>query len=235
VTARGVVSAEQASDVSAGVSLSSPKAVSKEKRYPILVSLSESARPARIVLNAGASVSLGRDPSSDMWLGAPHVSRQHCTVEVTKSGVVRITDCSTNGTAYDGGMLRRDQKIESSDTPLVLDFGGNVTVALCFSEKDEALFSSAGGSSAAFRAAQAGDSAAAASRPARSRSRRTTAWLQTPAELLALGDGHAKGGGIRQLYARLSWPGRLVLGVAALGLTGVFGLIVAVLVLGFRG
>jgi pSer/pThr/pTyr-binding forkhead associated (FHA) protein len=234
VTARGVVSSEQASDVSAGVSLSSPKAVSKEKRYPILVSLSESARPAKIVLNAGAVISLGRDPSSDMWLGAPHVSRRHCAVEVTKNGVVRITDCSTNGTAYDGGMLRRDQTFESSDKPIVLDFGGNVTVALCFSEKDEQAFTNAGGSSATFRLPQGAEAASFGKRAANTRSRRTTAWLQTPAELLALGEDTGKRGGLRQLYARLSWQGRLVLGLAAVGLIGVFALVVAILVLGFQ-
>ena len=232
IFAQGVASAEQAADVIAGVKLSSPRAISKEKRYPILLSLSESARPARMVLNAGSSLSLGRDPSSDMWLGAPHVSRRHCTVDVSKTGLVRITDCSTNGTAYDGGMLRRDETTESADKPLVLDFGGNVTVALCFSEKDEQAFTAAGGANSAFRLPQPkeGGERAQIGRP---RSRRTTAWLQNPAEILAQAEA-GKHRGIRHLYARLSWQGRLVLGVAAVGVLGVLALVVGVLVMGFQ-
>lgn len=235
VRARGVVSAEQSADVAAGVSLTSPKAHSREKRYPVLVSLSESARPARLVLNAGALVSLGRDPASDMWLGAPHVSRRHCTVEVGKSGVVRVTDCSTNGTSWDGGILRRNENTESSDQPLVLDFGANVTVALCFSEKDEQVFTAAGGSGSAFRPGASNDSASKAIRSHKPRSRRTTAWLQSPADILAQAEGRKPRGGLWQLYARLSWQGRVVLGLAALGLVAVFALLAAVLALGFKG
>lgn len=234
VFAQGVISAEQAADVLAGVKLSSPRAISKELKYPLLLSLSESARPARMMLKAGADVSVGRDPSSDMWLGAPHVSRKHCQIHISKAGLVRITDCSTNGTGYDGGILRRDQYAESSDKPLVLDFSGGITVALCFSEKDEQIFSAAQGAASAFRIAAAGDAVARSAGKGRPRARRTTAWLQVPPEILGQ-SGHAPAGkaGVRQLFARLSWQGRIVLAVAALGIIGGLALVVSVLVMGF--
>jgi pSer/pThr/pTyr-binding forkhead associated (FHA) protein len=233
VVAQGVVSAEQAADVIAGVKLSSPKALSKERKYPLLLSLSESARPARMVLKSGSDISIGRDPSSDMWLGAPHVSRKHCQVHVSKTGLVRVTDCSTNGTGYDGGMLRRDQYADSSDKPLVLDFGGGLTVALCFSEKDEQAFNAAQGAATAFKVA-ALDGGARGAGKGRPRARRTTAWLQVPPEILGQAAGAPQGrGGVRQLFARLSWQGRIVLAVAALGITGCLALVVSVLVMGF--
>lgn len=235
VFAQGVMSVDQAADVLAGVKLSSARALSSEKKYPILVSLSESARPARLVLKSGMSISLGRDPASDMWLGAPHVSRKHCKVEVTKTGLVRVTDCSTNGTAYDGGVLRRDESTESSDKPLALDFGGGITVALCFSEKDEQVFGAAGGSPVAFRLPSGADGPTGLMVKKTPRSRRTTAWLQVPPELLGLPAQQPQGrGGVRQLFSRLSWQGRIVLAIAAIGVTSCLALVVGVLVMGFR-
>ncbi len=237
VFAHGVVSADQVRDVISGVRLSSPKAASRERRFPILVSLSESARPARMVLSPGTSVSLGRDPGSDMWLGAPHVSRKHCAVSVSKAGSVKITDCSTNGTAYDGGMLRRDESAESSEKPLVLDFGGGVTVALCFSEADEQAFVAAGGSTMAFKAPVAADASRRQGGRTQPRARRTTAWLQAPVDRgISAEEGvNASRGGIRQLFSRLSTLGRVVLALAALGVFGLLAFVVSVLVMGFQG
>ncbi len=234
VVAQGVTTPEQTTDVLAGVKPNSSRAISKEKKYPVLVSLSESARPARLVLKAGSSVSLGRDPASDMWLGAPHVSRKHCTVSVTKTGVVSVSDCSTNGTGCNGSVLRRGESAESTDKPIVLDFGGALTVALCFSEKDERVFSAAGGAAAAFKDASVADVKAEPKGRAKPRSRRTTAWLQVPPEILGEAGAAQQGaGGIRQLFSRLSWRGRIVLAAAALGVTGCLVLVVSVLVMGF--
>lgn len=122
-----------------------------EQRYPALVSLSESARPARIVIPAGGVVNIGRDPGGEMWLGAPHVSRQHCAVSRSKTGAVSITDRSTNGTSYDLGVLQNGDTIDVKDQPQVLDFGGGITVAICFNEFHEQTFINAGGRPDAFR------------------------------------------------------------------------------------
>lgn len=111
-----------------------------ERRYPVLISLSEIARPARLVVPLGGSVRVGRDPSSEMWLGAPHISRQHCIVGLSKTGELSITDQSTNGTSYGDGVLKRGNSISTTGTPRVLDFGGGITVAICFTEEQERAF-----------------------------------------------------------------------------------------------
>lgn len=230
VALEGVVTAEQLARVTAGTgSVADAPAVAKD-RYPILVSLSESARPARIMLNPGTTVTLGRDPSSDMWLGAPHISRRHCVVEVTKAGVVRVTDQSTNGTAYDKGILHRDETAESADRPLVLDFGGRVTVALCFSGEHEQAFVAQGGSPLTF-VPQSNDFGG----QGRS-SRRTTTWLR---ELPPAGSGDIvsaveRGSTKRGLFRGLSGRGRLAIVLVGVGVGAILVVVTALLVSGLR-
>ena len=122
-----------------------------ERRYPVVVSVSEVARPARVVVVPGAALSIGRDPSSDMWLGAPHVSRKHCSMIMSAAGTISVTDHSTNGTAYDGGILQKGDSLEISGTPRVLDFGGGVTVGICLDEAQERTFLSSHGALHAFQ------------------------------------------------------------------------------------
>lgn len=125
-------------------------AVAAEPRYPILVSLSEAARPPRLILTKGARVKIGRDPSSDIWLGAPHISRTHCSVLYSEEGVV-VTDHSTNGTGYGEGILRRGDDLRLEERPRVFDFGGGITVAVCFNEEQEKIFSESHGALTAFK------------------------------------------------------------------------------------
>jgi pSer/pThr/pTyr-binding forkhead associated (FHA) protein len=111
-----------------------------DRKYPIVISVSEVARPARLVIPATGSVQIGRDPSSDMWLGAPHISRSHCKISLSESGSVLVTDQSTNGTGYDRGLLKRGETLELVDSGTVFDFGGGVTIAICFDESQEQAF-----------------------------------------------------------------------------------------------
>lgn len=145
----GVVSEDQMSSV-AQTTPASAQPAAVEQKYPILLSLSEVARPARLVLQPGTSVAVGRDPSSDVWLGAPHISRRHLVIEMNKAGSIVVEDQSTNGTFYDGGRLRRGDRFEAHGQPAVFNFGGGVTVALCFSQDDEQLFQEAHGAPNAF-------------------------------------------------------------------------------------
>ncbi|MCB0320592.1 MAG: FHA domain-containing protein [Bdellovibrionales bacterium] len=121
-----------------------------EEKYPMLISYSEVARPPRLILRGGATVRIGREPSSDLWLGAPHVSRKHCTIEANEAGSVIITDLSRNGLAYDGGVLTQGESVQLGERPTVLNFGGGITVAVCLSAHDEQVFSEAGGSPTSF-------------------------------------------------------------------------------------
>ncbi len=134
----GILSQDDYTQISS--TTSDPLPQQDSRRYPILFSLSEVARPARFVLPIEASVRIGRDPSSDMWLGAPHISRHHCEVTLNESGVITVEDFSTNGTAYSGGVLHRGKILEIDNEPKVLNFGGSLTVAICFNEEQEERF-----------------------------------------------------------------------------------------------
>lgn len=130
------------------VQLPEPEAVEavEPQRYPVLVSASEVARPARMVIAPGSVISVGRDPSSDLWLGAPHVSRRHLEIVSSPEGVVTVTDHSTNGTAYDGGVLHRGNSMDVREEPRVLDVGGGLTLAICFNHEQEQKFLASSGS-----------------------------------------------------------------------------------------
>lgn len=193
------------------------KSEQSQRRYPLLISLSETARPAQLVITPGSSFVIGRDPSSDMWLGVPHVSRRHCTVESSVSGLVRITDTSTNGTSYDGGILR-DDYTESSAEPICLDFGGGVTVGLCFSEEDEARFKESGGIPSTFlkQADTANQLGSDITNVGIKRPRSRTTFLRTPEELRLVAADVSRAGQLKLFMTRLSNKGR----VALLGVVG---------------
>ena len=118
--------------------------------YPAIVCVSEGARPSRVVVSANSTLKIGRDPSSDMWLGVPHVSRLHCIISRAHDSELIVKDLSTNGTCYDEGVLEKGDSLAVHGEPKVLDFGGNVTVALCFTEEQERMFIESGGSSLVF-------------------------------------------------------------------------------------
>ncbi|MEY4669394.1 MAG: hypothetical protein RL518_2093 [Pseudomonadota bacterium] len=234
VTLVGILSQDEITGALRTPEISSAKPVYHEKRFPLLLSLSETARPAQLILSPGTSVVLGRDPSSDMWLGVPHVSRTHCIVEVTMSGLVRVTDTSTNGTSYDHGILHKDQTVESTEKPICLDFGGGVTVAICFSQADEERFVAAGGARGAFidpSPNRDGTERGTSARSSRQKSR--TTFLRTPDELRRAAAGvHA--GPLRRFFGRLTTKGRLaILGVIG-GVIIVTSLIVGSLVSGMK-
>lgn len=198
-------------------------------KYPVLVSLSEVARPARIVLTPGSNITLGRDPGSDMWLGAPHVSRQHCTLSMSKAGSVTVTDSSTNGTAYNGGILRRGDTVDAQRKPLVLDFGGTITVALCFNEQEERHFIASGGVAQAF-ATKNVDNVDEPVQQVRRERKRTGTWFRGPLpfdvkEMQGKKDPISKIAGV---YSVMTREGRLIM---AIGLAGVVSLLVVVIAL----
>ncbi|MCB0310304.1 MAG: FHA domain-containing protein [Bdellovibrionales bacterium] len=148
----GVTAQEQVDLAAQAQSNEDVVAVEAPRRYPVLVSVSEVARPARLVVPEDASLSVGRDPLSDMWLGAPHISRRHFTVDLGENSEVVVTDWSTNGTAYEGGVLNKGDRLEvHPHLPRVLDMGSGVTVAICFNTEQEEWFLAAQGSPRAFQ------------------------------------------------------------------------------------
>jgi hypothetical protein len=143
----GVLSADQI----LRASKPSDKTIEGAANYPVLISLSDSVRPARIALVPGLPIHIGRDPSSEMWIGAPHVSRRHAVVELHEEGRVSITNHSVNGVSYGEGILAQGKAISSDGRPYVLDFGSGITVGLCFSENNEESFNQMKGAPTTFR------------------------------------------------------------------------------------
>ena len=128
------------------------KTKKEESRYPALISSSSIARPARVTIRPGTTIRLGRDRSSDMWLGAPHISRMHSTIVMNEQNEVVFSDFSTNGTRYDQGMLKRGDSIILKNEPKVFDFGTGTRIAICFSEQQELSFLNDKGKKEAFSA-----------------------------------------------------------------------------------
>lgn len=198
-----------------------------EQTYPVLISLSEAARPSRLVLQAGREFTVGRDPSCGLWLGAPHISRNHCRVRISATGLVSITDSSTNGTAFDRGVLKDGEVFETKDRPLVLNFGGGITVGLCFSQEQEERFSTCSGSPDAFAVGEEKEVSESLGQrsPKKSRERRNTTWFNIDAVVLdeeeeqlnILGKIRAISNGLT-LYGRIAVIGLAVcfLGIALL-------------------
>jgi len=148
----GVFGVTTESQIERAQSLPSTSVVrpSAEERFPVLISVSEVARPARLVVQEGATVNIGRDPRNEIWLGAPHISRKHCSVHYSEIEQLLVNDHSTNGTGYEEGLLRKGDTLKIKNEPHVFDFGGGVTVALCFNEEQENSFVASHGSKSTF-------------------------------------------------------------------------------------
>ncbi len=187
--------------------------------FPSLISLAPVARPSRVVLKPGMHLDLGRDPSCGLWLGAPHISRRHCAVEVSKTGEVRITDSSTNGTAYDGGLLRSSDVFKTTAQPVVLDFGAGVTVALCFTENQEEAFKAAYGAPHAFTKHEAKSSSERQDGRTRvARERRNTTWFKIDDSTLnQLRSKNSRMARLRAMFSGLTLQGRVALVFIAAG------------------
>lgn len=129
---------------------SSVSETSSQSQFPSIVSMSELIRPARFVLHPGETINMGRDPDSDIWVGAPHVSRKHCVFSMSKSGIVTITDFSRNGVAFEDGLLPKNEPYELKKGSGVFDIGAGITFAICFQEQDEESFLETKGSFSTF-------------------------------------------------------------------------------------
>ncbi len=230
----GVVSRSQLGEVDSPKQPMRGPSLTADALFPSLVSVAEVARPARVVLKPGVRVEIGRDPACGFWLGAPHVSRRHCSVEMARNGVVTISDTSTNGTAFDGGTLHSNESFQTSSQPLVLDFGAGVTVALCFSGEHEQTFQHGHGAPFVFKDKGSSAAAGSASGP-RQRERRTTTWFNVDAaKLQELQPQTTTLAKFRAMAAGLTLPGRVALAVIALGFFGLIAVISSMVVTGLR-
>lgn len=204
------------------------RVLSQERRYPILISVSEVARPARVVVSPGTTFNIGRDPASDMWLGAPHVSRMHCSVSCSPDGELSVTDHSTNGTAYDEGILKRGDVLDLKGSPKVLDFGGGVTVAICFDELQERSFVMAKGAVQVF--VQKGDVRPVRGVPSLPGPDDPEVWTEHRGDDRKVKVPPRELDRFRGLYRSLELKTKLILGAAVVGLACVVFIVVSLLV-----
>jgi hypothetical protein len=150
---------------------------------------------------------------------------------------VRIVDSSTNGTSFDEGVLHDSQSFETSNKPIVLDFGGGVTVGLCFNADQEKLFKEAGGDPFVFKygAPERGGDAKTLSRNRPVRERRTTTWFNMDPK--AIEQFRAKRGllpRLRAISSGLTGPGRVAMLVVAAGFVSLLVLMGSMIVSGLR-
>jgi pSer/pThr/pTyr-binding forkhead associated (FHA) protein len=114
--------------------------------YPCVISQSELIRPSRFVIPSGSKVSLGRDPTNDIWVGAPHVSRRHLEIWLNDQGAIELMDSSSNGTFVDGERLPNHQPYELPRQCSGVDFNEGVMIHICYSQEDERDLSNLGDS-----------------------------------------------------------------------------------------
>jgi pSer/pThr/pTyr-binding forkhead associated (FHA) protein len=112
-------------------------------RYPCIVSRSELMKPERYPLSLGRRVSIGRDPSNEIWFNAVHVSRLHAEIALEADPIneeknsVSITDFSSNGTFIDGVKLPSEVQRTLQDKLTVVDLSKGLTFAICFTAEQE--------------------------------------------------------------------------------------------------
>ncbi len=109
--------------------------------YPCLIARSPLIRPLKLPISTNSTITIGREPSNDIWVPAPHVSRVHLRIKVGENFEdIQIEDCSTNGTLVNQTLLKNGDKILISNTFTVINLGKDLKLGLCFNENDEEKF-----------------------------------------------------------------------------------------------
>jgi pSer/pThr/pTyr-binding forkhead associated (FHA) protein len=122
--------------------VNAPSRAAIKESYPCLVTKSELIRPSRYLLSPGVRVSIGRDPANDIWVGAAHISREHAIITLNNAGKIEVTDKSSNGIWLKGERVLQGKPIELDEALSVLNLGGKISLAICYSKEDEQKYSS---------------------------------------------------------------------------------------------
>ena len=114
-----------------------PQLVGTKNNYPCVVTKSPLVQPQRLELVPAMRVSIGRDPASDIWVAATHVSNNHLYLDFRGKQGVSVIDTSTNGTYVDGHRLEHQESRDFSVKPFILDLQAGLELAICYNEEDE--------------------------------------------------------------------------------------------------
>ncbi len=120
--------------------LSNSKILHKKNntKFPCLISNSTNVKPGSFELIEGKLVTIGRDPASDIWVNAPHISREHLNITLNKSNEVIVVDKSSNGTYIGGNKLKHGNSNKfSGESNISLDLCSGVELELLFNEEEK--------------------------------------------------------------------------------------------------
>ena len=67
-------------------------------------------------------LSIGREPSCDVFIDNPGISRCHATVSMTDTGFEIITGGSANGTYVNGNQIKKPQELKNGDEMMIGKF-----------------------------------------------------------------------------------------------------------------
>ncbi len=108
------------------------------EQYPCIVTKNDRIYPKRIFLNNFEKIKIGRDPTSHLWINAPHVSREHLLISRENALKIFLEDNSSNGTSLNGKQLIRQEKKEILNPTLsIISLGNQYEIALCYSKEQE--------------------------------------------------------------------------------------------------
>ena len=110
------------------------------KSYPCVISESDSVRPNRFTFEKNNHALVGRDPASDIWIAASHISRTQAEVALRPDGKIDVTDMSSNGTFLNTTRLPRGIPVTLPEGVSVIDLNNGLTLGVCFSKDDEVRF-----------------------------------------------------------------------------------------------
>ena len=136
----GVSSRDDVSALNLPVGTDDDLLTAPRKSYPAVLSNSDLVKPVSFTFNPGSRVTVGRDPASDIWVSAAHVSRTHAELRLLDDGDVEVVDVSTNGIMYNGQRLPANSPLRISHQLAVLDLNAGVKLGICFSAADEESF-----------------------------------------------------------------------------------------------
>jgi len=121
--------------------LNSNKILSRKNnaKFPCLFTSSTNVKPSSFELLEGKLVTIGRDPASDIWVNAPHISREHLNVTLNKNNEVTVVDKSSNGTYIGGNKLKYGNLNKfNGKSNISLDLCSGIELDLLFNAEDKA-------------------------------------------------------------------------------------------------
>lgn len=114
-----------------------------KEQYPCIVAKNDRIYPKRIFLDNFEKIKIGRDPTSHVWINAPHVSREHLLINRENAFKIFLEDNSSNGTSLNGKQLQRQEKVELQTPALsIINLGNEYEIALCFNKEQENAYHS---------------------------------------------------------------------------------------------